>query len=157
MEPTTSGPRVTPRCLERLAKATAAHRETGSGKWQGGLAGIIIASQRWELLSTLATWQQSFAGSGKRPDQNNLSFQPLVLHNVPKGWYLRSTATSNFDLQRGNYAIPVGLGAGKVRVLKGGATLNAFIEPQWTAARSGVGQPQFQVFVGINLQFPVKR
>jgi hypothetical protein len=141
----------------QITAPTAAHRETGSGKWQGGLAGIAIAPQRWGLLGTLVTWQQSFAGSGKRPDQNNLSFQPLVLYNLPKGWYLRSTATWNFDLQRGNYAIPVGLGAGKVRVLKGGVTLNAFIEPQWTVARSGIGQPQFQVFAGINLQFPVKR
>jgi hypothetical protein len=35
-------------------------------------------------------------------------------------------------------------------------TVNLFAEPQWTVARSGVGQPQFQVFGGLNLQFPLK-
>jgi len=136
---------------------TASKRETGSGKWQAGIASIVIAPQRWGLLGMLATWQQSVAGSGRRLDQNNLSVQPLLLYNLPRGWYLRSTATWNFDLARGNYAIPVGLGMGKVSLLAGGITLNLFLEPQWTVSRSGAGQPQFQVFAGINLQFPIHR
>ena len=141
----------------QLTAPTAGKNETGTGKWQAGLAVIVIAPQKWGLLGTLITWQQSFAGSRRRLDQNNLAFQPLILYNLPRGWYLRSTATWNADLQRGNYAIPVGLGLGKVKLLKSGTTLNVFVEPQWTVSRSGAGQPQFQVFAGVNLQFPMKR
>jgi hypothetical protein len=141
----------------QITAPTASKDETGTGKWQGGLAAIVIAPQKWGLLGSLVTWQQSFAGSNRRVDQNNLSFQPLILYNLPKGWYLRSTATWNFDLQRGNYAIPVGFGLGKVKLLESGTTLNIFLEPQWTVSRSGAGQPQFQVFAGLNLQFPIKR
>lgn len=140
----------------QLTAPTAGKDATGTGKWQAGLAGIVIAPQRWGLLGSLVTWQQSFAGSSRRLDQNNLSFQPLVLYNLPRGWYLRSTATWNFDLQRGAYAIPLGIGVGKVNVIAGGTTVNVFIEPQWTVSRQGTGQPQFQVFAGVNLQFPMK-
>jgi len=30
-------------------------------------------------------------------------------------------------------------------------------EPQWTVAHDGDGQPKFQVFAGLNLQFPIGR
>jgi hypothetical protein len=30
----------------------------------------------------------------------------------------------------------------------------AFGEPQWTVAHEGAGQPQFQLYAGVNLQFP---
>jgi hypothetical protein len=141
----------------QITAPTAGKDETGTGKWQGGVAAIVIAPQKWGLLGTLITWQQSFAGSHRRLDQNNFAFQPLILYNLAQGWYVRSTATWNFDLQRGNYAIPVGLGLGKVKVLDSGTSLNIFLEPQWTVSRSGAGQPQFQVFAGVNLQFPMKR
>nr|WP_244432265.1 hypothetical protein [Rhizobium leguminosarum] len=34
----------------------------GSGKWHIGVAGVVIAPQRWGLLGALATYQVSFAG-----------------------------------------------------------------------------------------------
>jgi hypothetical protein len=36
-------------------------------------------------------------------------------------------------------------------------TVNVFAEPQWTVAHDGAGQPKFQVFAGVNLQFPIGR
>ena len=36
---------------------------------------------------------------------------------------------------------------------KGRAVFNIFIEPQWTLLHRGVGQPEFAVFVGLNMQF----
>jgi hypothetical protein len=79
--------------------------------------------------------------------------QPLLIYNLPDGYYLRSTATWTFDLARSHYAIPVGLGLGKVWVQPGGASLNLFAEPQFTVAHDGAGQPRFQVFAGFNYQF----
>jgi hypothetical protein len=62
---------------------------------------------------------------------------------------LRSTATWNFDLKRGSYCIRLGVGVGKIWKI-GKETYNVFAEPQWT-----VGVPKFQVFLGLNVQFPL--
>jgi hypothetical protein len=51
----------------------------------------------------------------------------------------------------------IGAGAGKVWLRPGGASINAFAEPQFTVAHDGAGQPKFQVFMGLNLQFPLAR
>jgi len=37
---------------------------------------------------------------------------------------------------------------------QGGTTLNLFAEPQVTQARDGVA-PKFQLFSGLNMQFPI--
>ena len=69
---------------------------------------------------------------------------------------MRSTATWNFDLQRSDYYLPLGFGVGKVWKLSGGTTLNLFVEPQWTVAHEGIA-PELQVFMGLNMQFPLRR
>jgi hypothetical protein len=135
---------------------TASETLTGTGKWQAGVAAVAIAPRKWGLAGGLVTYQHSFAGDDTRTSQNNLATQPLVIYNLPDGYYLRSTATWNFDLEESHYSIPIGAGAGKVWLLHGGTSVNVFAEPQWTVAHDGVGQPQFQVFGGVNLQFPIK-
>jgi hypothetical protein len=50
--------------------------------------------------------------------------------------------------------VPVGLRPGKVFLLDGGYTLNAYIEAQPSLYRTGLGAPNFQVFTGISLQLP---
>lgn len=137
----------------QLTFPTASKDETGTGKWQAGLAGVVIAPQKWGLLGGLVTWQHSFAGDRDRPTQNNLSAQPFIIYNLPDGWYLRSSASWAFDLARDHYVIPIGTGAGKVWLLPDGTSINAFLEPQWTVAHDGAGQPRFQLYAGLNFQF----
>jgi len=141
----------------QLTLPTASDHALGSGKWQAGLAGVAIAPQTWGLIGGLVTWQHSFAGESDRPTQNNLSAQPFFIYNLPQGAYLRSTATWNFALAQSNYVIPIGAGLGKVFMQSDGTTINVFAEPQWTVAHHGVGQPKFQLFAGVNLQFPTKK
>ena len=138
----------------QLTLPTATDDATGTGKWQAGLAVLAIAPRAWGIGGALVTWQHSFAGDDARPTQNGLSVQPLIIYNLPQGWYLRSTATWNFAFAQDTYAIPMGIGAGKVW-LRGGTTINAFVEPQLTVAHDGVGQPKIQIFSGVNLQFPI--
>lgn len=138
----------------QLTIPTAGRDETGTGKWQAGLAGVVIAPQPWGLLGGLVTWQASFAGDSDRRDLSTLQAQPFVIYNLPQGWYLRSTAAWNFDLRNGDYAIPLGLGPGKIWKASG-ITWNLFAEPQWTVSHDGQGQPKFQVFFGLNMQFPL--
>ena len=138
----------------QLTLPTAGRDETGTGKWQAGLAGVLVAPQPWGLLGGLLTWQQSFAGDDDRPDVDTLTFQPLYIRNLANAWYVRSSATWSFDLRNGNYFIPLGVGIGKVWK-QGTTTLNAFGEPQWTISHDGDGVPKFQFFFGLNLQFPL--
>lgn len=86
-----------------------------------------------------------------RPTVQSLTVQPVGIFNLPGGWYIRSTGIWTFDLQQGNYTIPVGLGGGKV--WKTGSTIyNAFIEPLYSVAHSG-NVPKWQIFGGLNITF----
>ncbi|WP_426238350.1 hypothetical protein [Pararhizobium sp. DWP1-1-3] len=138
-----------------LVIPTASEDELGSGKWQAGAAGVMVAPQSWGLLGGLVTYQASFAGSDLRDDVNLLTLQPIVNVNLDKGFYLRSSATWNFNMESGASYIPVGLGVGKVFQLDKGITMNAFIEPQYTVWHDGPGAPRWQIFAGVNFQFPV--
>lgn len=141
----------------QLTIPTAGRDETGTGKWQAGLATMFMMPAQWGILGGLVTWQQSFAGDNDRRTQNNMQAQPFFIWNLPRGWYFRSSATWTWDLQLDTYYIPVGAGLGKVFKGGGGTTYNLFAEPQWTVAHDGDGVPKFQVFFGINLQFPMHR
>ncbi|HET7526337.1 MAG TPA: hypothetical protein VFK10_10385, partial [Burkholderiaceae bacterium] len=55
----------------QLTIPTASRDEMGTGKWQAGLAAMLIAPQKWGLIGGLVTWQHSFAGDDDRPTQNN--------------------------------------------------------------------------------------
>lgn len=132
---------------------TATDDLLGAGKWQIGAAGIAVAPQSWGLLGALATYQTSFAGPSNREDVSLATFQPIVNVNLIDGFYLRSTATWNFDIESGNYSVPVGLGIGKVFQVSDTVTMNAFVEPQYTVFDHGRGNPEWQVFVGANFQF----
>jgi hypothetical protein len=140
----------------QLTIDSATDDRLGTGKWQAGAAALAIAPQHWGLLGGLVTYQHSFAGEDDRLTQNALQAQPFIIYNLPQAFYLRSTATWSFDLERGDYYIPLGLGAGKVWKTVDGATLNLFVEPQLTVAHEGVA-PELQVFMGLNMQFPLRR
>ena len=133
-----------------LTLPTATHDELGTGKWQAGLAAVVVNPTPQRLLGALVQWEHSFAGDADRPNVNTASFQPFMIYNLPAGWYLRSTGTWTFNLNNGDGYIPVGLGLGKT--WKSGKTVyNAFIEPQATVWHAGLGQPRWTIFSGLNL------
>lgn len=134
---------------------TATDELTGTGKWQAGAVVMAIAPRKFGLAGALVTWQHSFAGDDDRESQHNLSIQPLVIYNLPQGWYLRSTASWNFAFAQDVWVIPVGAGIGKVWVRPNGTAINVFVEPQISIAHDGAGQPKMQIFTGLNLQFPL--
>jgi len=133
-----------------LTAPTASKDELGTGKWQAGLAAVVVDPSPKRLLGGLLQWQQSFAGDSDRASVNSATFQPFGIFNLPEGWYIRSTGIWSFNLRNGNYYIPVGLGAGKA--WKAGSNiLNLYVEPQWTVAHQGDGQPKFTVLACMNL------
>lgn len=142
-----------------LVLPTATRDALGAGKWQAGAAAVVVSTPVPELMiGGLVTYQHSFANadSTERATTSLLIFQPLLFVQVGSGWVLRSTAVWSFDLAQGTWNIPLGIGAGKV-LRAGHAVFNIFLEPQFTVAHYGSGQPALQIFGGINLQFPKPR
>ncbi|RDI57179.1 hypothetical protein [Microvirga subterranea] len=137
-----------------LVAPTASTDALGTGRWQTGAAAVAIAPQSWGLLGGLVIYQHSFAKDDGRDPVNLLTVQPIVNVNLPEGFYLRSSAIWNFDLEHDTRYIPVGLGLGKVFQV-GKTTVNAFIEPQYTVWRNGDGVPRWQIFGGLNFQFSI--
>ncbi|MBV7261848.1 hypothetical protein Q4491_06865 [Photobacterium sp. 2_MG-2023] len=135
-----------------ITAPTASDDELGTGKWQAGLAAVIVDPAPKRLLGALLQWQQSFAGDDDREDVGSVTFQPFGIFNLPEGWYVRSTGIWSFNIENGNYYIPVGLGAGKVWKMDS-TILNFYIEPQWTVSHSGAGEPKFTTLGGFNLTF----
>ncbi|MCW2268910.1 hypothetical protein D3C77_83710 [compost metagenome] len=134
----------------QITAPTAEFDELGTGKWQAGLAAVAIDSSPRGLLGALVQYQSSFAGDHDRQHVETATFQPFLIHNLPKGWYLRSTGTWTYNLKDDTHYIPVGLGVGKAWK-SGHNILNAFVEPQWTVDHKGPGLPKFTVFAGLNI------
>ena len=61
----------------------------------------------------------------------------------------------SFDLVRRTTVVPIGIGLGRVIPLQSGRILNFFLEPQYSVIRAGDGVPTFQVYGGVNFQFPL--
>lgn len=148
-----SKPSMTVGAGPMITAPTATDSVLGSGKWQGGLAFVAyIAKSKIVQYGGLVTWQASFAGDKDRPKTNLLAVQPFYFFQLGKGTYLRGAPIWVFNFENGTYNAPLALGIGKVIKLDK-VVCNLFIEPQYTVLYWGV-QPLFQLFMGINLQFP---
>lgn len=135
---------------------TATNSALGTGKHQLGLASVLVYPTGPLLFAVIATWQISVAGDSSRSNTNSIVFQPLMTFQLGNGYYLRSSSIWFFNIETGDYNIPFGLGAGKV-LSHGKAVFNLFLEPQFTIAHKGIGQPAIQVFAGLNVQFMTKK
>jgi hypothetical protein len=136
-----------------LVAPTATDDALGAGKWQGGAAAVYfdMSSPQFQY-GGLVTFQASFAGDSDRADTQALVAQPFVILQLGKGTYLRSAPIWTFDLENDVWNVPLGVGIGKVTKVNR-TVFNIFIEPQWTILHDGIGQPAFQLFAGINMQF----
>jgi hypothetical protein len=137
---------------------TAVPSELGAGKWQIGAASALMwLPSKAVMLGTLVTWQVSVAstsGGSSRRGQDQLTVQPIAVLQLEAGFYLRSTGNSTFNFLTGDYAVPFGVGAGKVVKLSNGKiAVNFYLEPQFTVLHGGTGQPATQLLGGLNVQF----
>ena len=122
----------------------------GNDTWDLGAA-MVHFDARSNLIQWggLVTYQHDVAGDG---ESSLAAVQPFGMVQMGKGWYVRSTGVWVFNLAADSWTVPVGMGVGKV-VKAGKKVINAYFEPQFTVLSSGdVGQPQFQLFFGVNIQ-----
>lgn len=136
-----------------LSIPTATAHSLGTEKWQAGVAFIGYFAQNPVFQAGfLMTWQHSFAGDSDRRKVHAASVQPFLMWQLNKGIYMRSTATTILDFEKGNYLIPVGLGVGKIIKINR-VVCNLFAEPQFAVWNKGAGLPKTQLFIGVNTQF----
>ena len=97
-------------------------------------------------------WQTDFAGDSDRDSTNLLAIQPFYFFQLGKGLYFRGAPIWVYNLEKNTYNMPIGLGIGQV--MRSGRTVyNFFIEPQFTVLDKGLGQPEFQNYMALNMQF----
>lgn len=137
----------------QVTAPTASKDALGSEKWSVGVVNTLFNSKSPKLqYGYLLSWQASVAGADDRDDVNLGAFQPFVFYQLGGGTYLRSTAVMAYDFEHDSYSVPVGLGIGQV-IPSERVVFNVFIEPQVSLADEGAGWPQWQAFVGLNMQF----
>ena len=137
----------------QLTMPTATKDALGSEKWSVGLANVLFnAESKVIQYGYLLTWQHSFAGNNDRETVNMAAFQPFAMLQLGGGTYLRAAPIWVYNIENDNYSVPLGIGIGQV-MKRGNTVYNLFIEPQYSVADRGAGQPEWQVFVGLNMQF----
>ncbi len=135
---------------------TASDDALGHGKHEVGVAALAVWSKGIFLVGGLANYQIGVGGDSSKPRTQFIVAQPFVFFQLGNGYYLRSSPIWFFDIEQPTYNVPFGLGAGKV-IPTEKIVFNLFIEPQFTVALRGIGQPAIQIFAGINMQFKVGR
>lgn len=147
------GPGVSFGVGPQLNVPTASQAALGSEKWSPGLVNTLFnATSKKVQYGYLVSWSQSVAGKDERADVNTGSFQPFAFYQLGNGWHLRSSGVMSFNLENGDYSVPIGLGIGKVFRSKK-IIHNIFVEPQVSVANEGAGWAEWQIFVGFNNQF----
>ena len=132
---------------------TASSDALGSGKNTLGVAAVLFAVPNPQVqIGGLVIWRTDVGGDDARADVNLLALQPFYFWQLGKGLYFRGAPIIPFDLESGHYSVPMGLGIGKV-VKISGKVFNFFIEPQPSILSWGTGQPNFQIYGALNMQF----
>lgn len=94
---------------------TATASGLGSDKWSLGPAvRLTYRSGGWNF-GAVAGQRWSFAGSGNRPDVNQLVIRGAIRHQLPDDWYFVSAPiiVANWDAVGEKWLVPVGGGVGR--------------------------------------------
>jgi hypothetical protein len=148
-----SKPTVTFGIGPSVSAPTATSDLLGTGKWTAGAAAVaFVAFSKDFQAGGLAIWRTDVGGDKNRDDVDIFAFQPFAFAQAGKGFYFRSAPTWNFNLNTGDYNVPLGIGVGKVLKIKN-TVLNFFIEPQYSVLHKGDNQPLLQFYSALNMQF----
>jgi hypothetical protein len=136
-----------------IVMPTATSDALGAGKWQAGVAGVVVRLlSGGSVTGAAVTWQTDFAGDSSRPGTNFATVQPMIALAIgASGFYISSSPICTFDFENQRYLVPFSLGFGKVFMV-GRTIVNVTAEPQITVYHKGEQQPAFQAFLGLTLQ-----
>jgi len=132
---------------------TASDDALGSGKNTLGVAAIVFAVLSPQFQTGgLVIWRASIGGDENRDSTSVLAIQPFFIFQLGKGLYFRSVPIWVFDVKNNYHHVPLGLGIGKVIKIKK-VVYNFFVEAQPSILVKGPGQPTFQFYAALNMQF----
>jgi len=138
-----------------LVLPTATNRQTGTGKWSAGPAGVAVVNSGPWVYGGLMSQVWSFAGDGSRPDISQFLMQPFATRNFADGWYLTSSPiiTANWNAASGNqWTVPIGGGGGRLFNI-GTQPINASLQVFWNAVRPSFGA-DFTLRAQVQMLFP---
>ena len=134
---------------------TATDRTMGLEKWSIGPTGVVVYSKgRW-LTGALINNLWSYAGNCNREDVNNMTLQPFINYNLPKGWFVFTSPilTANWEAKSGEqWTIPLGGGLGKL-VHFGKVPMNMSVQGFYNAERPRY-QADWTVRYAVQFLFP---
>lgn len=98
---------------------TATSKYLGQGKLSIGPSVVLLTQPGHWTIGALVNNVWSVAGSGGRPDVNQMTLQYFINYNLKKGWYFTSAPiiTGNWEASSGNQMV-VPFGAGMGRIMK---------------------------------------
>ena len=99
---------------------TATSTFLGQGKLSIGPSVVGLVQPGHWTVGALINNVWSVAGSGGRPDVNQMLLQYFVSYNMKKGWYVTTSPilTANWNASRGNvWTVPFGGGVGRIMKL----------------------------------------
>jgi hypothetical protein len=136
-----------------LVAPTASEDELGSEQWQAGLANVYFNAESAKFqYGYLLIYRAGFGDTNDRDRVNLLAMQPFAFWQLGDGWYTGTAPLWNYNFGNDGYGFPVGARLGKV-FKSGGVVYNTFVEPQVSVADKGPGQPEWQLFAAVNMQF----
>ena len=125
----------------------------GPDQWQLGLANVFFDGRSPKFqYGYLLTWRGG-VGDTKGNERVSLgAFQPFAFYQFGGGWYTGGAPIWTYNFRTDTYSVPLGIRLGKV-TKRGDTVFNFFVEPQWSVADRGAGQPKKQVYFALNMQF----
>jgi hypothetical protein len=99
---------------------TATDDSLGQGKFSIGPSMVLLTQPQHWTLGVLVNNVWSVAGSGSRPDVNQMLLQYFINYNLKKGWYtsISPIMTADWEKNSGSiWTVPVGGGIGRVTKL----------------------------------------
>ncbi|WP_425045084.1 hypothetical protein [Primorskyibacter sp. S87] len=136
--------------------APTARNGLGPDQWQVGLANVFFDGRSPKFqYGYLLTWRGGVGNTNGNPRVSLGALQPFAFFQLGGGWYTGGAPIWTYNFRNDNYSVPLGIRLGKV-VKRNNTVFNFFVEPQWSIAHRGVGQPKKQVYFAVNMQFTGK-
>ena len=132
---------------------TATDPTLGNNHLGGGVAAVVLTVKGHWLYGFLAN--QVWAAGNSKERTNQLTFEPFVFYNLPRGWYFTSTpvATARWDeLGHNVWTVPVGGGVGRLFTV-GRQPINIRLEAFDNVHRPD-GAPSWQTQLQVQFLFP---
>lgn len=96
---------------------TATANVLGQGKFSMGPGVVLLTTPGHWVIGMLINNIWSVAGSGSRPDVNQMLLQWFVNYNMKKGWYITTSPIVTADWEQTNgsrWVVPFGGGVGRI-------------------------------------------